>query len=545
MFKRIIVISGPVGAGKSKLATALTEFGLRVVKTRELLLTMTRTRNDRGDLQAAGERLDARTGGRWLADALAREAEILPDDAEVIVDSVRIRNQIDALRDKFGARVIHVHVTAPVDELARRYQARATRSGAEFKSYDEVRANKTERNLGKLEALADIAVDTDRCTEQDVLVRVASHLGYFGRSYERLVDVLVGAQYGSEGKGNIAAYLASEYEVLVRVGGPNAGHTVFLGGDNKYAFHHLPSGTLHTNAELILGPGATLYVPKLMAEIAECRVTADRLSIDPNAMIIDDADIAFEKRTLKKSIASTAQGVGVATARKVLRGAFPRREKGKRKGKVQLAGNIHVLKPYIRETRALLDDAFRAGKRVFMEGTQGTGLSLHHGPYPHVTSRETTASGCLADAGIAPTRVRRIVMVCRTYPIRVKNSITGKSSGPMDSEITYAQLATDSGIPEAELRKTEMTTTTKRQRRVGMFEWALLRKAASLNGPTDIALTFADYLSINNRTAQRFEQLTPDTIRFIEEVESVAGSPVSLISTRFGARAIIDRRKWW
>jgi adenylosuccinate synthase len=74
---------------------------------------------------------------------------------------------------------------------------------------------------------------------------------------------------------------------------------------------------------------------------------------------------------------------------------------------------------------------------------------------------------------------------------------------------------------------------------------ALLRKAATLNGPTDIALTSADYLSIKNRKAQRFEQLTPDTIRFIEEVESVANSPVSLISTRFGARAIIDRRKWW
>jgi adenylosuccinate synthase len=155
MFKRIIVISGPVGAGKSTLATALTEFGLRVVKTRELLLTMTKTRNDRGGLQAAGERLDARTGGRWIADAMARQAEILPDNAEVIVDSARIRNQIDALRDKFGARVVHVHLTAPVDELARRYKQRGTRSGGEFSSYDEVRANRTEaqrcqtRNAGR------------------------------------------------------------------------------------------------------------------------------------------------------------------------------------------------------------------------------------------------------------------------------------------------------------------------------------------------------------------------------------------------------------
>jgi adenylosuccinate synthase len=115
----------------------------------------------------------------------------------------------------------------------------------------------------------------------------------------------------------------------------------------------------------------------------------------------------------------------------------------------------------------------------------------------------------------------------------------------MQHEISYKELADSSGISEAQLRKTEKTTTTQRQRRVGRFEWSLLRRAASLNGPTDVALTFADYLDTKNSAAQRFEQLTPSTIRFIEEVEAVTGAPVSLISTRFGARAIIDRRKWW
>src|SRR5262245_16020838 len=110
MFRRIIVISGPVGAGKSTLATALSDkFGLRVVKTRELLLTATRAKNERADLQAAGERLDARTGGHWLAEAVARHAEQYPDNTEAIIDSVRISKQIDALRDKFGTRVLHVH----------------------------------------------------------------------------------------------------------------------------------------------------------------------------------------------------------------------------------------------------------------------------------------------------------------------------------------------------------------------------------------------------------------------------------------------------
>ena len=136
-------------------------------------------------------------------------------------------------------------------------------------------------------------------------------------------------------------------------------------------------------------------------------------------------------------------------------------------------------------------------------------------------------------------------MVCRTYPIRVQDTDSGNTSGHMNAEISYEELSLRSEIPIEELITIEKTTTTNRQRRIGEFEWELLRKAASLNGPTDVALTFADYLTIKNRTAQRFEQLTRDTIRFIEEVELVTGAPVSLISTRFGERAIIDRRKWW
>jgi adenylosuccinate synthase len=96
----------------------------------------------------------------------------------------------------------------------------------------------------------------------------------------------------------------------------------------------------------------------------------------------------------------------------------------------------------------------------------------------------------------------------------------------------------------AKLRRTERTSTTDRRRRVGRFDWQLLRRAATVNGPTDIALTFTDYLNQENEQARRYEQLTTDTIRFIEEVERVASAPVSLISTRFDFRSIIDRRSW-
>jgi adenylosuccinate synthase len=114
----------------------------------------------------------------------------------------------------------------------------------------------------------------------------------------------------------------------------------------------------------------------------------------------------------------------------------------------------------------------------------------------------------------------------------------------MGVDLTWAEISRRSGIPLGELRNNERTSTTKRRRRVAEFNWSLFRKAVSLNGPTDIALTFADYISAENREARRFEQLTEETLRFVEDLESVASAPVSLIATRFDHRSIIDRRAW-
>ena len=135
-------------------------------------------------------------------------------------------------------------------------------------------------------------------------------------------------------------------------------------------------------------------------------------------------------------------------------------------------------------------------------------------------------------------------MVCRTYPIRVQDPPGGGTSGPLSRPIDWGVVSERSGIPREELEQAEITSTTQRKRRVGEFEWDLLRKAAFLNGPTDIALTFADYLSKKNKHARRFEQLQDETIEFIEEIERVAGVPVSLISTGKGERQVIDRRSW-
>ena len=130
-------------------------------------------------------------------------------------------------------------------------------------------------------------------------------------------------------------------------------------------------------------------------------------------------------------------------------------------------------------------------------------------------------------------------MVCRTYPIRV-----GGPSGDMAYEVELETIHERSGIPLDELKRTETTTTTKRARRIAEFDWVQFKESVQLNGPTDIALTFVDYFSVENRAAYRFEQLTPETISFVEEIERVSGRPVSLLSTDFNWRNVIDRRAW-
>jgi adenylosuccinate synthase len=114
----------------------------------------------------------------------------------------------------------------------------------------------------------------------------------------------------------------------------------------------------------------------------------------------------------------------------------------------------------------------------------------------------------------------------------------------MSGQLNLAEISRRSGIPLDELNKTERTSTTKRERRIAEFDWTQLRRSLILNAPTDIALTFTDYLGIENRSAYRYEQLNETTLRFIEEVEKVSATPVSLIATAFKERNVIDRRMW-
>ncbi|MER8655517.1 adenylosuccinate synthetase [Mesorhizobium sp. M0847] len=528
----LLALSGPVGVGKSKFCEILKKrFAADCLSTRDLLIA-SGAKSEREDLQAAGERLDQETDGKWVSDALAAH---LSDDGPsvVIIDAIRIKKQIDHIRQAFGDRfrVWHVFLDASDEILEDRYANRKKKI-AEFATYGELKASPTEARIRLLKGVVDRAVDTSRCEPASAVAQAVAGLGLYPLQPERLVDVVVGGQYGSEGKGHMCAYLARDYDLLIRVGGPNAGHKV---RHPEYTYVQLPSGTQsNPNAGILIGAGATISLPVIFKEIKDLKLNPDRLSIDGRAVIIEPSDIEYEERSMD-AIGSTKKGVGVATARKILG-----RDKEIHLGaKVRLARDISDLQPFIVDGGEVLERAYAKGKRICLEGTQGTDLSLHHADYPYVTSRETTASGCLADAGIAPGRVRKIVMVTRTYPIRV-----GGTSGEMARPIEAQIIADRSDLPVEKIQKTEVGTVSGKKRRIAEFDWEQVRRTAVINGATDIALSFSDYISELNQRARSYQQLTTETRDFIEGVERVANAPVSLISTRFEARGIIDRRNW-
>ena len=357
-----------------------------------------------------------------------------------LVDAVRTKEQVDHFRRHFGGRTIHIHLTAPIGVLRERYLARDPEL-QEFSSYDDAKEHGTERNIGELGSIA------DRIFETHTPIR---------RPYSR-AQPPVSASFRSASRGastlsSVPNTEAREKETFAHTSHPATTCSCALVGQMRdtrsltrsIPTSEFPSGTQsNPKAKILIGAGATLSVAQVLKEIKDLGLTGDRMSIDPQAIIIEDTDRQQEEGTLEV-IGSTKKGVGAATARKIM----GRDGEAYWGSKVRLAKHIPEFKDFSRCTKAELDRAYAAGHRILLEGTQGTDLSIHHGSYPHVTSRETTASGCLADAGIAPTRVRRVIMVMRTYPIRV-----GGNSGPMMKEIKFETIAERSGIPVRRTQK--------------------------------------------------------------------------------------------
>jgi adenylosuccinate synthase len=526
----VILLSGPIGSGKSLLTKELAHrYDAGCVSTSELIAAASGRQLSRADLQRVGLAASFQ-GGAWIVGAVDEIVRAPGREFLVVVDCVRTLEQVQLFRSTTSGRrrIVHVHLTAQEDELAERYRLRARTEDANL-TWRQARRATSEAMTNALEAIADVVIDTTRLTPEDVAVRTAARIYHSQPSGSPNVDIIVGGQWGSEGKGNLAFTLAPEYDLLVRVGAPNAGHKV-RGYDGKvYTHRQLPSGTRATDTPLLLGPGAVLDMDVLLREINDCGVTPDRLTVDPHALVIEEDDIRKEI-DLKQTIGSTGTGGGAALARRIM-------QRGQA-GSVRTAQDMPELAPYVRDAAETIKQV-RACGSILIEGTQGTSLSVLHGSFPHVTSRDTTVGTLLAEVGVPPQSARHVIVVFRTYPIRV-----GGQSGPMGREITWETVAERAGLPLDEVLTAECGSVSGNRRRVAEFGWSQLLSSVRLNGATDIALTFADYLDVRNREARRLEQLTDETIRFIEEIETVTGVRVSLICAGFDGRGLIDRRQW-
>ena len=339
------------------------------------------------------------------------------------------------------------------------------------------------------------------------------------------ITVIVGGQFGGEGKGKMTANLCREHEfdVAVRCGGPNSGHTITI--DNKQVvLRQIPAGVVNPHTKLFLAAGCLIDLDVLLDEIDSFNLSPDRLGVDYNAAIIDEKYVQEEENTgLGVRIGSTCTGTGIAVAKRVLRG-----------GALKLAKDVPELKPYLANVSDEVMVSHTSVKRIVIEGTQGFGLSVYHSPYyPYATSRDTTASAFLSEVGISPLAVSDVIMVIRTFPIRVEGN-----SGPLPKEIDWKTIQRESSYPH---RIQEFTTVTKNVRRVARFDHGIVKKAVIANMPTHIALMGADYLNYENKGARRYDKLTQEVKDFIYWLERELGVKVSFIGTGPLDRELIDR----
>jgi len=331
--------------------------------------------------------------------------------------------------------------------------------------------------------------------------------------------VLLGAQWGDEGKGKATDILGDRVDYVVRYqGGNNAGHTVVI-GDQKYALHLLPSGILSPNVIPVIGNGVVIDPAVLLEEIKglnERGIDTSKLVISSNAHLITPyhrtIDKVSERFLGKAKIGTTGRGIGPAYADKisrigirvqdlfdesilqkklesalkdknqVLTKVFNRKDMQVSEILEEYLGFAEILRPYIADTTLLLNQALEKGKTVLLEGSQGTLLDVDHGTYPFVTSSNPTAGGACTGSGIGPTKIERVIGIVKAYTTRV-------GSGPFPTELENE---------DGEKLRTighEYGTTTGRNRRCGWYDAPIARFAVRINGLTDFFLTKLDVLT--------------------------------------------------
>ena len=339
------------------------------------------------------------------------------------------------------------------------------------------------------------------------------------------ITIIIGAQWGDEGKGRVVDWLAAEADVVARyAGGDNAGHTVAL-GDQVYKLHLIPSGVLHERVVSVMGNGMVINPVNLVREMQGLidlgvDIHPGRLILSSRAHIITPAHIALDKAREESlgedRIGTTLRGIGPAYLDKTNRAGIrvgdmtldietfadrlyaaietanaSLRRDGADELDAQEAAESYLeaaalLKPYIQDSSRFLHEQLQDGKRVVCEGAQGTLLDIDHGSYPFVTSSSPTAGGALTGLGVGPMSVDRVLGVAKAFSTRVGE---GPMPTELDGEIAQKLRGTGANFWD------EFGTTTGRPRRCGWLDVVMLRYAASVNGLSELMLTKLDILS--------------------------------------------------
>lgn len=384
------------------------------------------------------------------------------------------------------------------------------------------------------------------------------------------VTVVLDSQAGSCGKGKFIGYLAKRTnpEIAINNFMSNAGHTCVLDDGTKVMTQHLPTSVVSANTTLMIGPGAAITPHILFDEILKyADLIGDRgIVIHPRAVVILEKHCEEEKRILRSG--STFKGCGAAQADKVMRQAMLFGEWWNKwtVGWVNAGNNTDDYDGYtfeqvrdiikhivVQDTMEYINDTIDAGGSIIIEGSQGCDLDINYGlAYPNTTSRQCHVGQLVADCGISPTLVTDIIMIMRPYPIRISNTTNLKnedgttlvtSSGDYDGaeEITWDIVKERCGAPE-DVQFGEMTTVTKKLRRVFELNMDRLKYVVKLNRPTEIALNFAQYIDWNILGKTSVDDITPKVWEFIKMIESETGVPVTMIGTGPKDGDIIDRK---
>src|SRR5882762_8430875 len=406
--------------------------------------------------------------------------------------------------------------------------------------------------------------------------------------------VVLGAQWGDEGKGKIVDLLTPHYSIVGRYqGGHNAGHTVYVNG-TKFILRLVPSGILHPGVTCVIGNGVVVDPQALFAEIDELTKNGidvgDRILISDKAHLIlpyhRDLDLLSEARRGERKIGTTSRGIGPAYEDKIARRGIRVCDLADPQGLEQnirdnvtarnrlvqdstmdwkpvldaLLRHAERMKPMVRDVSVLLAEAMRAGQSILFEGAQGTLLDIDHGTYPFVTSSNASVGGVCTGLGIPPRAIRGVLGVAKAYTTRV-------GEGPLPTELSgeLAERLRESGQ--------EYGASTGRPRRCGWYDAVVVRYSARVNGLDAIALTKLDVLdglpdvrictgyrtargvltefpadpralagaepvyetlpgwSAATRGATRFSSLPSEAQRYIKRLEEVSGVPCAIIST--------------